>query len=68
MALPMVPAADFKQSLHLKAAVWQETQGILKSLQPCDGYIFTLKQKHQDRSVCLFVYLFAVVEFCLLLW
>ena len=56
MALPMVPGADFKQSLHLKAAVWQEPQGIREFVQPGDGYIFTQvseDQKHQDRSVCL---------------
>ena len=42
----MVPATDFRQSLtsrrlHFKAVGWQESQGILKFLQPGDGYIFT---------------------------
>ena len=58
----MVPAADFKQSLHLKAAGWQESQGILKFLQPRDGYIFTsFRRPKAPRLKCMPVYLFAVV-------
>ena len=68
MALPMVPAADFKQSLHLKAAGWQESQGILKFLQPCDNPVMTIfsqvseDQKH-PRLKYMPVYLFAVADF-----
>ena len=61
MALPMVPAADAKQSLHLKAAGWQAPQGILEFMQLCDGFTFTrFRGPKAPRLKYMPVLLFAV--------